>query len=109
MELICGTVKAVGKKNDVLRMFDTLWDFFDKELIAEKGSNDRYTIKFEFSSRIQSFMSYGDYFLPYSEEYNCHITAKMHLEDEDEDDAIILEYKKGKIIHGAAEYGFCDF
>ena len=64
-------------------------------------------MEFEFSSKMTSFFSYGDYFRGYSEGYECHIEAELYVEDaEDDDEPMILEYKNGEIIHGVSEYGF---
>ena len=105
MDLISGTVKAKGRKEDVLTMFEDLEDYYDKCLISEKGTDKNYTIEFEFSSKITSFASYGDYFRNYSEGYDCTITAELGMDDGD-DEGMYLEYKKGEVIHGLAEYGF---
>lgn len=108
MTLICGTVKAIGKKEDVLTMFEDLEDYYDKNIISEKGTENKYTVEFDFASRIDNFISYGDYFQSYSEGYNCTIKAELALDEEDEEPSIFLEYKKGEIIHGMAEYGFSE-
>ena len=105
MELMIGTVVAKGTKENVKNMYENLWDYCDKSLLSESGSDKRYKIEFEFASRIGSFLSY-DYFLNYSEEYNCHIVATMVAEDDDnEEEEIILEYENGKIIKGLDYYG----
>lgn len=33
MELVCGKVKAIGKKENVISMFDDLFDYYDKNMI----------------------------------------------------------------------------
>lgn len=106
MDLMVGTVVAKGKKKNVLEMFNDLEDYYDKSMIHESGTDDKYKIEFEFSSRLISFLSY-DYFQGYSEGYECHIKTKMFAEGamDDEEEAMILEYKNGKIIHGLTEYG----
>ena len=107
MTLIMGTVTAIGKKDDVLTMFEDLEDYYDKNIISEKGTEKKYTVEFEFSSRIDNFMSYGDYFQSYSEGYNCTIKAELGMDEDDEEEpSIFLEYKNGEIIHGVSEYGF---
>ena len=111
MDLMVGTVVAKGTKENLLNMYNDLEDYYDKEMLSEKGTDEKYQIKFEFSSRLISFLSY-EYFQGYSEGYECHIKAKMFAEDydEDEEEAMVLEYKNGEIIHGLSEYGIdCDF
>lgn len=105
MDLICGTVKAKGKKEDLLTMFEALEDYYDKNIISQKGTSNNYTIEFEFSSKISSFLSYGDYFQSYSEGYDCTIKAELQAEEAEDEEPMILEYKKGEIIKGVEEYG----
>ena len=100
--LMVGKVKAEGSKELLLEMFNNLEDYYDKELIAESGTDKSYKIEFKFSSSIFSFFSY-EYFRGYSEEYDCEIIATMGCE---EDDAkMILNYKQGNIIKGLSDYG----
>ena len=103
MELVCGTVKATGKKKNVIAMFDSLFDYYDKYMTAQYGSSNDYTIEFDFCSKIVSFFNYGDYFLEYSKDYECKIVSDLTIE-EDEDTAMHLEYDNGEIIHGMSEY-----
>lgn len=106
MELIYGTVKVKGNKENVLAMYDELEDYYDKYLTNQSGSDDNYTIEFEFSSKIGNFFSYRDYFLSYSEEYKCHISAELEIEGlEGEEEPMVLEYDNGEIVHGMSEYG----
>lgn len=103
--LMFGTVTAKGKKEDVLEMFENMEDYYDKELIKKSGTDDKYTLKFEFSSNITSFFSY-EYFQKYSEEYNCEIKAIMQCEEDEEDEEPMkLHYKNGEIISGLSDYG----
>lgn len=103
--LMMGTVVAKGKKDQVLEMFENLEVYYDKEIIKESGSDDKYTLKFEFSSKINSFFSY-EYFQEYSEEYECEIKATMQCEEDEEDEEPMnLHYKNGEIISGLADYG----
>lgn len=103
--LMMGTVVAKGKKDQVLEMFENLEDYYDKELIKKSGTDEKYTIKFEFSSNINAFFSY-EYFQGYSEEYECEIKATMQCEEDEEDEEPMeLHYKNGKIISGLADYG----
>ena len=100
--LMVGTVKAEGRKDLVLEMFNNLENYYDKELINENGTDNCYNIEFKFASEMSSFFSY-DYFAGYSEEYDCEIIATMGCE---EDDAkMILNYKQGNIIKGLSDYG----
>ena len=106
--LMLGTVKAKGTKKLVLEMFDNLEDYYDKELIDEKGTDESYKIEFEFSSRMSSFFAY-EYFQNYSEEFDCEIIATMACEEDEEDEEpMILHYKCGKIIKGLSDYGIND-
>ena len=106
MELVYGTVKVKGKKENVVAMFENLFDYYDKDLTSQRGSDDSYTIEFEFSSKIGNFFSYRDYFLSYSDEYKCHISAELEIEGlEDEEEPMMLEYNNGEIVHGMSEYG----
>ena len=106
MELLIGTVKVKGTKENVVTMFEDLEDYYDKSVLKQKGTDERYEMEFEFSSKMTSFFSYGDYFRGYSEGYECHIKAELYVEDEEDDEPMILEYKNGEIIHGVSEYGF---
>lgn len=109
-DLIYGTVKASGKKENVLAMFDNLFDYYDKGITSQKGTDDKYTVTFEFASKLNPFLGYGDYFQSYSKEYDCKIVATLDIEGcEGEEDPMKLEYNRGKIIHGMEEYGFGDF
>jgi hypothetical protein len=90
-------------------MLEEMEDYYDKNPTSQKGSDNKYTIEFDFASRIGSFLSYGDYFLGYSKEYECKIVADLDIEGcEDDEDAIHLEYDNGEIIHGVSEYGLGD-
>ena len=100
--LMVGTVKAEGTKERVLKMFNNLEDYYDKELIGENGTEESYKIEFEFSIKMFSFFSY-EYFLGYSEEYDCEIIATMTCEESDT--PMVLHYKCGKIIKGLLDYG----
>ena len=100
--LMTGTVKAMGTKELVLRMFDNLEDYYDKELISENGTDKSYKIEFNFSSSIFSFFSY-EYFQGYSEEYDCEIIATMACEEDKS--PMVLHYKCGEIIKGLLDYG----
>ena len=100
--LMIGTVKATGTKKLVLEMFDNLEDYYDKELIAESGTDKSYKIEFNFSSSIFSFFSY-EYFQGYSEEYDCEIIATMACEEDKS--PMVLHYKCGEIIKGLLDYG----
>ena len=100
--LMTGTVKATGTKELVLRMFDNLEDYYDKELISESGTDKSYNIEFNFSSSIFSFFSY-EYFRGYSEEYDCEIIATMVCEEDKS--PMVLHYKCGEIIKGLLDYG----
>ena len=51
-----GKVKAEGSKELVLEMFNNLEDYYDKELIAESGTDKSYNIEFKFSSSIFSMI-----------------------------------------------------
>ena len=105
MDLMEGTVRVKGTKENVLAMYNNIEDYYDKELLSEAGTDDDYEIEFDFSSRLISFLEY-EYFLGYSEEYDCHIVAEMQAEDmEDEEEMMVLEYDKGEIITGLSEYG----
>ena len=105
MELLIGNVTAKGTKNDVLDMFDALEDYYDKCLLEQSGTDEKYKIEFEFASKITSFMSY-EYFESYSENFQCYIKATLNVEGmEDEEEPMVLEYKNGEIIHGLSEYG----
>jgi hypothetical protein len=109
-DLIYGSVKAIGKKENVLNMFEELEDYYDKGITSQKGANERYTINFEFASKIMPFLSYGDYFQSYSEAYECKIVAELQMEGlEGEEEPMRLEYDNGEIVHGLSEYGLCDF
>ena len=100
--LMIGTVKATGTKESVLEMFNSLEDYYDKELINEDGTDDSYKIEFEFSSNIFSFFSY-EYFKGYSEEFDCEIIATMTSEEGGT--PMVLHYKSGEIIKGLLDYG----
>ena len=105
MELITGIVKVKGTKENLITMFEDLEDYYDKNIISQKGTDSKYELKFEFASKIVAFFSYGDYFLSYSEGYDCHIKAELQVEGEEDDEPMILEYNKGEIIHGVSKYG----
>ena len=108
-DLIYGSVKAIGKKENVLQMFDDIEDYYDKGVTSQKGTDDKYIINFEFASKIGNFLSYGDYFQSYSEEYECKIVADLDIEGcEGEEDPMHLVYDNGEIIHGLSEYGLGD-
>ena len=104
-DLIYGTVKATGKKENVLALYEELEDYYDKYLVSEKGSDNKYTVEFEFSSKLTRFLSYEeDYFLGYSEGYECKIVAELEMEGcEGEEDPMRLVYDNGKIVHGLEE------
>lgn len=100
--LMVGKVKAEGSKELILEMFNNLEDYYDKELIAESGTDKSYKIEFNFSSSIFSFFSY-EYFQGYSEEYDCEIIATMACEEDKS--PMVLHYKCGEIIKGLLDYG----
>ena len=100
--LMVGKVRAEGSKELVLEMFNNLEDYYDKELIAESGTDKSYKIEFKFSSSIFSFFSY-EYFRGYSEEYDCEIIATMVCEEDKS--PMVLHYKCGEIIKGLLDYG----
>ena len=100
--LMTGTVKAAGTKELVLRMFDNLEDYYDKELIDKSGTDKSYKIEFKFSSAIFSFFSY-EYFKNYSKKFKCEIIATMVSEEGGK--PMVLHYKCGKIIKGLLDYG----
>lgn len=102
--LMTGTVTAKGTREQVLQMFNDLEGYYDKELTEEKGTDENYTISFEFSSKIGSFFS-NEYFQGYSEKYECEIIATMECEEDDGEEPMILQYKCGEIITGLSEYG----
>ena len=108
-DLIYGHVVAVGRKGNVLAMFEELENYYDKEIIAQKGTDGQYTVTFEFSSKLVPFLSYGDYFLSYADDYQCKIKAELQMEGcEGEDEPMRLEYDNGEIVHGVKEYGLDD-
>ena len=100
--LMVGKVKAEGSKELLLEMFNNLEDYYDKELIAESGTDKSYKIEFKFASSIFSFFSY-EYFQGYSEEYDCEIIATMACEEDKS--PMILHYKCGEKIKGLLDYG----
>lgn len=102
--LMIGNVTAKGAKEQVLQMFNNLKDYYDKYLTSESGTEEDYTITFEFSSKIGSFFS-CEYFQGYSEEYECEIEAEMECEEDDDEEPMILHYNCGEIITGLSEYG----
>ena len=106
-DLIYGTVKATGKKENVIALYQELEDYYDKGLISQKGSDDKHTVEFDFASKLTSFMGYeDDYFLGYSERYECKIVARLEIEGcEGEEEPMRLEYNNGRVVHGLEECG----
>ena len=106
MDLMEGKVTASGKKKNVLNMYENLEGYFDKELLSENGTEDDYTVQFNFSMSMRNFF-YSDYFASPSEEYDCEIKAEMVGEDEGfgAGPTLTLIYKSGEIIQGLAFYG----
>ncbi len=102
--LMIGTVTAKGTKENLMQMFEDMEDYYDKLLTDENGTDEDYTITFEFSSKIGRFFSY-DYFMGYSEEYECEIEAVMECEEDDGEEPMILHYNRGEIIKGLSDYG----
>lgn len=99
-----GNVVAKGKKEQVLQMYNALEDYYDKYLTSQSGTDDDYTITFEFSMKIQDFF-YGDYFLDYSDDYECEIIAEMECDETISEELITLHYRKGDMLLGISEYG----
>ncbi len=102
--LMIGNVTAKGAKEQVLQMFNNLEDYYDKYLTSESGTEEKYTITFEFSSKTGQFFSY-EYFQGYSEKYECEIEAVMECEEDDGEESMTLHYNRGEIIQGLSEYG----
>lgn len=103
--LMMGTVSAKGKKNQVLEMFESLECYYDKWIKKESGTDEEYSIEFEFSVGMGTFFNY-EYFQYPSEEYECEIKATMECEETVEGEKPIeLHYKNGEIITGLADNG----
>lgn len=103
-----GNVVAKGKKEQVLQMYNALDDYYDKYLTSQSGTDEDYTITFEFSMKIQDFF-YGDYFLDYSDDYECEIIAEMECDEDIGEDIgeefITLHYNHGDMLIGISAYG----
>jgi len=99
-----GNVVAKGAKEQVLQMYNALDDYYDKYLTSQSGTDEDYTITFEFSMKIQDFF-YADYFLDYSDDYECEIIAEMMCDEDIGEEMITLHYRMGDMLLGIAEYG----
>ena len=104
MTLVVGKITAKGTKANVLEMFENLEEYYDKDLLSQSGTEDNYTIIFDYSSRMSSFF-YCDSFLYASEEYECEISAEMTIDDGDPSGTIKLHYNRGEMIRGLVDNG----
>ena len=104
MTLVVGKITAKGTKENVLDMFENLEEYYDKDLLSQKGTEDDYTIVFDYSERMDSFFC-CDGFMYVSEEYDCEISAEMTIDDGDPSGIITLHYNRGDIIRGLKDNG----
>ena len=104
MTLVVGKVTAKGTKENVLDMFNNLDEYYDKYLCSQSGTNDDYTIVFDYSKRMSTFFC-SDGFLYLSEEYDCEISAQMTNDDGDPCGIIDLHYNRGEMIRGLKDNG----
>ena len=104
MTLVVGKVTAKGTRENVLEMFEDLEEYYDKDLLSQSGTEDDYTIVFEYSERMDTFFC-CDGFLYSSENYECEITAQMSIDDGDPSGVISLHYNCGEMIRGLKDNG----
>ena len=104
MTLVVGKVTAKGTKANVLEMFEDQEEYYDKNLLSQSGTEDDYTIIFDYSARMSSFFC-CDRFLYDSENYDCEISAEMTSDDGDPSGMIRLHYNQGEMIRGLVDNG----